>query len=200
MDFPESATAAASKRNQDQSAGRPLSGGQFLAGMRGENVLENVAIAADSQARVHEREATSATTSEPMMGLFLVRTSDIRTLGMTDRSACFHFLGVHLQAPDINDSIAPAAEVVALVSQIEGMLRRVDKTVRILKWAMYFIQVPPRCARRANAKRVIHDFKLNAGVRSRTLQGNPVIPSLTSKATTAAMLSDGKLACTERRI
>ena len=51
----------------------------------------------------------------------------------------FHFFRMHLEAPNINDSIAPANEVVAIVSQVEHV-GGIHKAFRILQGAMLWIQ------------------------------------------------------------
>ncbi len=78
-------------------------------------------------------------------GIFLVRTSDILNpwMAVDDR---FHFLGMHFQAADVDDPIAPANEVVAIPAQFE-YIACIHKALRILERAAVFAQITERSAR-----------------------------------------------------
>ena len=84
----------------------------------------------------------------------------------------FHFFGMHLETPNINNSIAPADEVVAIVSQVEHV-GGVDKTVRILQWAVFCIQVAARRPARTGSKRTILDLHIHARCTPEHTRGKP---------------------------
>ena len=72
----------------------------------------------------------------------------------------FDLFGMHLQAADVDNSAAAAAEVVAPVAQFEN-IAGVDEAVGVDERRAVSAEIVPRRARRADAQRAVLDFQIH---------------------------------------
>ena len=105
------------------------------------------------------RRTTSATTSAPVMGFFLLRTSDTRTFGWQLITASISS-GWTFRPPTLTIPPLSADEIIAVTSQLDD-IARIDEAVLVGEGLVLVAQVAHRGPRRADPKRAILDLHLH---------------------------------------